>query len=233
MRCVLVSCCGLPAAGKTTFCRSVATDPVAMPTTASSRAPSAATAPPGAQMEELGANVEADILVQVRVSHVCFDEYIDRAHNSRESNSPSGTRANPDPVLGDSDESTDPNQAAEMAPRTENAAVSGDGARLWHEGRRAALAEVEALASAQDEDTSAVKPRSGDRRKNALAPEAPAAVHVVLVDDNMHFRTMRREVFSLARRCACVYMCVCGCVDVFAERHTSTRYCLQPISLPL
>lgn len=217
MRCVLVSCCGLPAAGKTTFCRRIASDdPVTMP--AASWTPTAVPPAPGAQAEELDANREGD--TWIRVSHVCFDEYINCARRRRwpsssENDSPSGTRTNLDPALGTGDESVETNRATEIAPRGGLAAGSEDSARLWHEGRRAALVEVEALASTQNTtDSSTValplvaseaeaSHSSTERRESCLSPEAPA-VHVVLVDDNMHFRTMRHEVLSLARKCACV-----------------------------
>ena len=214
MRCVLVSCCGLPAAGKTTFCRCVAANPVTMP--AVSWTPPAVSAAPGARTETLSPKRERE--ARIRVSHVCFDEYIERAHRRRrpsgtEHSSPSGTRTNPDPVLATGNESAEDNLATEMAPRVAPTDLSGDGARVWHEGRQAALAEVEALASAQETTgaLSAVEaPRpSADRRQSSLCSEAASAMHVVLVDDNMHFRTMRHEVFSLARKCACASQACC------------------------
>lgn len=212
MRCVLVSCCGLPAAGKTTFCRRVVADPAAMP--APSWASSAAPATPaGAQMRKLGANREGN--ARVRVSHVCFDEYIKlarrRCPSSSENSSPSGPRGNYDQALGTEDESVERNRVTEMTPRAGLAAE--DSARLWHEGRRAALAEIEALASTQNtNDSTMAMPTvasaveashsATERKESSLSGEV-SATHVVLVDDNMHFRTMRREVFSLARKCAC------------------------------
>lgn len=209
MRCVLVSCCGLPAAGKTTFCRCVATSPVTMP--AVSWTSLAAPATPGARTETLGA--ERETKARIRVSHVCFDEHIKRSGRRRrrpsssDNSSPSGTRTIPDPVLGTGDETVHTARATEMVPRAGLAAVSEDGARAWHEGRQAALAEIEASASTQNTTTACTveaSHSSADRRPSALSSEAAAsAIHVVLVDDNMHFRTMRHEVFRLARKCEC------------------------------
>lgn len=209
MRCVLVSCCGLPAAGKTTFCRGVvATDPVTMP--AEAWTSSAAPVTPDAHTKTLGANREQK--TRIRVSHTCFDEYIRRAGrrqrpSSGENNSPSETSTALDPPLDAGDESVEANRAIETAPGAGLAAVSEDDVRLWHEGRQAALAEVEALASTQDTtvvaSTVEASHSSTERRLGPLSSETGFAVHVVLVDDNMHFRSMRHEVFSLARRCAC------------------------------
>ncbi|CAB1097169.1 unnamed protein product [Ectocarpus sp. CCAP 1310/34] len=201
MRCVLVSCCGLPAAGKTTFCRSIA---------ASNRFPTQ-----GATDTATDTRVERDSSdcgpiinggPQIWVSHVCFDEYINSAHRPRRQHSRSSNDDEPsfnarisshlspasdvhhkkDQGAGvesgekaelnlgrqagaderDMKESTTYPQtheatgtyavesqgATETTPHTSLAEPPGaseggeDGARWWHDGRRAAMAELEALA---------------------------------------------------------------------------------------
>lgn len=318
MRCVLVSCCGLPAAGKTTFCRSVVAE-------ASSTASSA---PPVADHRSR----EDPVITggpRVRVSHVCFDEHIARARlqcepcSSDDDNKPAPNSVRPlrgvHPVAkvpqerrgvgeeeseigdsrGDDRDSSgarDARNGLRTAPTVsrngETAAVvsttygvgvggrgvsstccaietprvtesartpqeSGDlkggehGARWWHEGRRAAVAEVEALATtpqgrgaspattssgsehqiragealfsvtsppATTSTASVTEAEAGERKidmeeivthpeGDSFAPEegssctgASSGIHVVLADDNMHFRSMRHEVWRLARK---------------------------------
>lgn len=328
MRYVLVSCCGLPAAGKTTFCRSVVSDSTA--TSAVTRSSTTAAA----------ADSQLKHPPQIRVSHVCFDEHIDRARQQRRGssseNSPSSNthqKQQQEEEEQDEEENEDgqernnyrqgsdnerdvtersckhANSAADIdtigttheddsieAPRvTETTQCAGlpeaaatsegggkDGARWWHEGRRAALAEIEDLAAQMQAETitpackaapvitassmttnavaSAAKRRGSSRKEqpihrainsaftttptssaetggsvdsaeiprhgvaNSAAAMAVAeammgfsaerqeiffsaeesTIHLVLADDNMHFRSMRHEVFRLARKCACL-----------------------------
>eukprot|EP00752_Nemacystus_decipiens_P003553 g3278.t1 len=188
-----------------------------MPAAASTSAATTPVATPSAQTDALG--VETTREAQIRVSHVCFDEYIEDAGRQRRPSGndnilPSGIGMNPDP-LDNGDESAEANLATEMAPSAALAAVSEDGARLWREGRQAALAEVEALASARDATAASAADRSSPNgRQCSLSSKAASAVRVVLVDDNLHFRTMRHKVFSLARKYECGYAQVYFPVEV-------------------
>lgn len=303
MRCVLVSCCGLPAAGKTTFCLSIAAG--------------STFATPGATDTATDTRVERDnsgcgpIInggPQIWVSHVCFDEYINSARRRRRQrsrssndNKPSSNaqmcshlspgsdvqrdkkdqgggvesrekaRLNLDRQAGADERDTrkesatyplahggkgkhavESQRATETTshwplPEPAGGSEGGeDGARWWHDGRRAAMAELEALAKGAESggragaetavnsdgtasSSCAMLPamlspetRTGfiDRARlskkgaitsSANSPPKPtetspwtevSTVHVVLADDNMHFRSMRHEVFRLARKCA-------------------------------
>lgn len=108
MRCVLVSCCGLPAAGKTTFCRSVANCTASGATTTFTT-----TAANSSNTSHVATTEEALLLLAsmgamtapttsstkhltrlrdgsaFRVCHVCFDEHIDRARRRRRRPPPS------------------------------------------------------------------------------------------------------------------------------------------------
>lgn len=331
MRCVLVSCCGLPAAGKTTFCRSV----VSESTTTSAVTRTSSTAAAANSQFQNGAIGEGGAKIQV--SHVCFDEHIDRARQRRRrrgKNSPTctthhlqhqqeeeedeeestyGQEERKDCSRGsdERDDYTDKKHKYSTSAgdtgtiyathRSENDNIetrwgtetvqqqqcamlpdaapvsegsSKDGARWWHEGRQAALAEIEAFAAQaqvgvatlgckaslmtassmtantvasavnrrgrrKDERISgAINPASATTPASTMAPaemersidsvEIPkhevanaaatmemtgamvtvsasneeSTMHVVLADDNMHFRSMRHEVFRLARKCA-------------------------------
>eukprot|EP00903_Cladosiphon_okamuranus_P011329 g10680.t1 len=182
---------------------------------------SAAPVSPGPETARLGVNRERES--RVRVSHICFDEYIRRAGRRRppsrgKNNSSSETSTAQDPPLDPGDSSIEASSAAEKAPDAVLTAISEDSARLWHEGRQAALAEVEALASTQDTTVvaSAVEAShsSSERTEGPLSSEPGCAVHVVLLDDNMHFRSMRHEVFILARKYGCGYAQVYFPTDV-------------------
>ncbi|CAN0066865.1 unnamed protein product [Scytosiphon promiscuus] len=319
MRCVLVSCCGLPAAGKTTFCRSLVAD--ASATTSFAASPADARLPRDS-VTEGGA--------QVRVSHVCFDEYIDRArlraelgssdykkpqtpgpHPSRTGllcprgktprerrgtgkiGSERGDSRGCDRGSGDERDSRNGLRAVSPVCRNRDTevvvsatqGVSADGSSTrcaiaksqasesaraasleggehgagwwWHEGRRAAMAEIEALAAAlqvrggspattgsgsecQSRQAQAPSPSTLTKKTVSTASEergeavervfcaeevamhhpagdpvapgdrlsragASSGVHVVLADDNMHFRSMRHEVWRLARKFGCGY----------------------------
>ncbi|CAM9231716.1 unnamed protein product [Ectocarpus fasciculatus] len=313
MRCVLVSCCGLPAAGKTTFCRSIV---------ASSTFPT-----PGATDTATDTRVEQDIFgcgpiinggSQIWVSHVCFDEHIDsarrrwqRSHSSNDSKPSSnaqmcshlspGNEVKPEkkdegegieprekaglnlgrqvgtderdarkeptthPLMNDArgEKAVESQGSTETTPHRALPEVAGgsksseDGARWWHDGRRAAMAELEALAKglksgaragAETAVTSggtvssacatlpatlSAEMREGfiDRARRSTqeastSADSPSArtetspwtelstVHVVLADDNMHFRSMRHEVFRLARKYGCGYAQVFFPTDV-------------------
>ncbi|CAM9181982.1 unnamed protein product [Ectocarpus sp. 8 AP-2014] len=309
MRCVLVSCCGLPAAGKTTFCRSIA---------ASNTFPTQ-----GATDTATDTRVERDSSdcgpiinggPQIWVSHVCFDEYINsarrrrRRQRSRCSNddkpssnarmsshlSPAsdvqrekkdqgagvesrekaelnlGRQAGAD-ERGMKKESTtypltheatgkyavESQGAIETTSHTSLPEPSGaseggeDGARWWHDGRRAAMAELEALAKGAESGARAgaktavtsggtvssacamlpailseeMREGGTDRarlstQEGSTSADSPpkrteaSTVHVVLADDNMHFRSMRHEVFRLARKYGCGYAQVFFPTDV-------------------
>lgn len=276
MRCVLVSCCGLPAAGKTTFCRSLVTTPTFSRTFVEGEST--------AKGAQLGLDAFEGGAPGIRISHVCFDEFIDRARRRRrrgssENNSPSSSLLHLDPPAvtgasphsshvasgvkmrpqqatehrqGRSDEqageqlqgcttATNGEAAAAYSPRLPGGESIGDGigeshadetpqqhgarlaapaegdeddARCWREGRRAALAEIEALAARHggsvDPATavppaaeSATAPALRKREVERFPVSSPSDARViVLADDNMHLRSMRREVFSTARKCA-------------------------------
>lgn len=327
MRCVLVSCCGLPAAGKTTFCRTVFSD-----TTDTSAVSTTSTAAAAAKSQWKNGVIRQGG-AQIRVSHVCFDEHIDRARQRRRrrgENTLSSGQEDEDEkertdgvqdfndyrrTSDDRDDGTDKQQKdgnsvsdadmihaphrcegdsiethretakAQRAGLPEPAAASEsigkDGARWWHEGRRSALAEIEAFAaqvqaevipptcealpvitsssmtastvalaaklsgSSRKEEPMAINPafttipassvtlkQTGDsdssteatrrevassaaavaiaeeiiavsaKRQEGHFPKEESTIHVVLADDNMHFRSMRHEVFRLARKCA-------------------------------
>lgn len=335
MRCVLVSCCGLPAAGKTTFCRSV----VSKSTTTSAVTKTSATA--AAADSHLKNDAVGEKGPQIRVSHVCFDEHIDRARQRQrrrcegtasssihqqqqkqeeeqgeeesefgqerrdyrrgggERDGGTDKRHTYGKSTGDTDmigathrseddsieapRVTDTAQCAGLREAASSPEGSGkDGARWWHEGRRAALAEIEHFAAQAQEmatpsckappvntassmtvstvplaskrrgtsrkkepihkgvcPTSTVSPAStvasaetgcsvdsteeprheladsaaaiamaeammavSPERQNNYLSEEKSAIHLVLADDNMHFRSMRHEVFRLARACA-------------------------------
>ncbi|CAM9316503.1 unnamed protein product [Discosporangium mesarthrocarpum] len=67
----------------------------------------------------------------------------------------------------------------------------GSPSHWWHEARRDALTAVVAAAS-----SSATKTYEGGGN---------TGVHMVLVDDNMHFRSMRHEIMVVAREHSCGY----------------------------
>lgn len=101
MRCVLVSCCGLPAAGKTTFCRSVAnctapgttTTPTTTDASSSNTRHVAKTEEALLLLASMGAMTAPTSSTKhfirlrdgsvFRVRHVSFDEHIDRARRRR------------------------------------------------------------------------------------------------------------------------------------------------------
>lgn len=218
MTCVLVSCCGLPAAGKTSFCRTF-TDSAAYSGTIRTSSTLLAGFP-------------------VIVSHVCFDDHISLAHerSRRLSRETAATRAKAVKIGSPSHESnrarpSDAQQGADIESvlRSEgsNGIIErtpreGDGPSWWHEGRRDAMAVVASLAARYSASRTAVTgqrvghggqeievgvatvPEEGDGRgdnRRARSNEKRQVLHVVLVDDNMHFRSMRHEVQRLARTC--------------------------------
>lgn len=167
MPCVLVSCCGLPAAGKTTFCRAVVRAGVKFSEDGSENPYSGVSA------------------ARVFVSHVCFDDYVERAMGQATGTFDTG-RDKPVTVHGQSVQHDDVEVRTcdqDSWQRTEEATS------WWHEGRREALAAVESLAAAE-------VPLSD---QHGLQSEEGDILHVVLADDNMHFRSMRHEVLNIAR----------------------------------
>lgn len=237
MRCVLVSCCGIPASGKTTFCRSVTDSATSGSPVSRKNAGIVNTAfaqPPPPSLDTEGVTSSASSAIArtcpsrdvpcVGVSHVCFDDHIDRARRRRTA------PGNPEYEMGvrcfdgrkthdgggrisDCSSEGGPNRAQRTIFRDRGR----DGAEWWHEGRRDAMTELEALAVG----TESVRPSSTSvamaKGTNATGVEAPAGVqnacceldggpqesiplHVVLADDNMHFRSMRHEVLRLARK---------------------------------
>lgn len=295
MPCVLVSCCGLPAAGKTTFCRSIingytASCPVPSSPKASTHVsddfvtspipdsvdPSNEFVTPelilpagegkGSTGKVADANTPQKLRLRghtsktktlrlkdqplvIQVSHVCFDEHIDRAcrhYRHRHRNRPSGTNGasqqeeeEGERVPGGDEGgqvdsvSIEEHRSVEEISETYRYAVKHgcellDGgesyAEWWHEGRRGAMAKVEALAAAAAATRTTPDPLSNfslAELKSALeegtyfqaaeerdtqiqggeGQQTNTLMQVVLVDDNMHFRSMRHEVLRIARTC--------------------------------
>lgn len=272
MSCVLVSCCGLPAAGKTSFCRSVvehiATDAgpltVAVNTLADATTARDVFAPPSpnaTQNKSTGASTFKKVQhrvkddTSVRVSHVCFDEYIEGArcrHEQRQcdrrrvrcqNDRPFWTNGERPPTNREEDEFTEHQEMQDPFESIKNregdnierkdidTMAFGDGAarvdapeespgnrsaekgtHWWHEGRRDALGEIKKLAAAAaaaqtDERTHSscadgTKPTMSESMSNlrrGRTDRKTSLLHVVLADDNMHFRSMRHEVLHLAR----------------------------------
>lgn len=168
------------------------------------------------------------VWTSIRVSHVCFDEYIDLARRRR--------NAGPVGEGGIND------GAARQRVDCEDAGVEGAGrgacskgklddnvrceevnadekdggeeAEAWHEGRSCAMAKVEALAREVDSQSVymaglsvttgvAASPlaKSSLEEKNLNCSRGYASLHLVIADDNMHFRSMRHDVLRLARKC--------------------------------
>lgn len=117
--------------------------------------------------------------MHVFVSHVCFDAYTDEARRCLQDST--GIR-----------ETVNATDLATLNCKKEtNGSVKkkGDQALWWHEGRQRALAAVEALA--------AMERLPGEQEESHGGAEK--ALHIVLADDNMHFRSMRHEILRLAR----------------------------------
>ena len=236
---MLVSCCGIPASGKTTFCRSI------VHCAAFDRPddrPESGICLKRPSTDAAMTKMNREGRTCIRVSHVCFDEHIDLARRRRSARSRApeageeGRGHGAVRLDGENRESEDREQAGSetavnAAFSTENMdgnALVGEGRRssafqngeggagYWHEGRREAMAEVEALAAG----TRVTKPSSADttRRAGIDMPDGhggakvnqvqgqegdrrDASLHVVLADDNMHFRSMRHDVLCLARKC--------------------------------
>lgn len=162
---------------------------------------------------------------RVKISHVCYDDYIHEAHR-RISCAPlkSGLSLEgeeEDEEKGDQEKqentcvvdvtNTEDNRDTEKAPQTESS-VAGDtdGAKWWHGGRRDAMAVIENLAGggrtavATDTRSTFDFVTEGEGWVDGMGEGT--LLHVVLADDNMHFRSMRHEVLQVARTCE-----KCGC----------------------
>ncbi|CAM9200089.1 unnamed protein product [Choristocarpus tenellus] len=170
---VLVCCCGIPASGKSTFCRELC------------------------QKVHSGClqshRTCAEALAISKVTHVCFDDYIDDAKPvaNEISGSPQVERGYVNEVVVEADAS-------------ESVTL-----QWWHQARHRAMAAAEAeIVSAYS------VPKGGESR----------GVHVVLLDDNMHFRSMRHEALVVARSNMCGYAQVYFPVPVgIAIERDSTR----------
>lgn len=167
------------------------------------------------------------VWTSIKVSHVCFDEYIDLARRRRNAGSVGEGDINDRAARQRVDcedageESTgrgtcskgkldDTVRCEEM-----NADVKdgGEEAEAWHEGRSCAMAKVEALAREVDSQSAymaglsvtgaaAIPSGKSSLEENQNGSRGYAwALHVVIADDNMHFRSMRHDVLRLARKC--------------------------------
>lgn len=224
---MLVSCCGLPAAGKTSFCRSIVNCGAPLHQSPSPSTPS----------------------YGVHVTHICFDKYIDLAlQRARQPQHSPAQRRAVGPKIGGLPDKAENSNTGEKQPdevaRDPQYSTRRDGSTLhcdnnngavdeiqereeeaawWHEGRRDAMAAVEALAArnpalaaavvqgqevreeaqTNGNDTTRTGPCGWGSAKEEYVrcEENEQSVFVVLVDDNMHFRSMRHEVLRLAREC--------------------------------
>ena len=142
-----------------------------------------------------------------------------RTHHSGEGEAREEARRYIEEGPGDRDENASTQNGAESDTNTTAAGVEADAmqhgwaedeedtARWWHAGRRDAIGEIEALLAASRSravnsppspgPTAEAVASVGDRRSG----HDETVTDVVIADDNMHFRSMRHEVFCLARKC--------------------------------
>lgn len=174
--------------------------------------------------------LDDDTTSRVKISHVCYDEYIDaarqRVSRARLKNGLSLGDEEKDERKGDTEDtreelsctvdattSEDSHDTNKSSLATESVAGrTDDGADWWHEGRRDAMAMIEALAAGR-RTPAAINTRSTfdfvvEGERGVDGEEEEALLHVVLADDNMHFRSMRHEVLRVARSCEILF---CSC----------------------
>lgn len=156
---------------------------------------------------------------RVKISHICYDEYIHEAHRrtscaplksglsleGEEKGEEKGHKEEQENTCAVDVINAEDNRDTEKAFQTESVAGDTDGAKWWHGGRRDAMAVIENLA-AGGKTAAATNTRStfdlvtgGEGRVDGIGEGT--LLHVVLADDNMHFRSMRHEVLQVARTC--------------------------------
>eukprot|EP00611_Tribonema_gayanum_P031966 TRINITY_DN9379_c0_g1_i2.p1 TRINITY_DN9379_c0_g1~~TRINITY_DN9379_c0_g1_i2.p1 ORF type:complete len:205 (-),score=2.90 TRINITY_DN9379_c0_g1_i2:17-631(-) len=93
----------------------------------------------------------------------------------------------------------------------------------WRQGRSAAMAHLEALVNEFIGDKA---PSDRDGGQSASADQSNTGVaHVILADDNMHYRRMRHDVLQLARRRGCAFAVVYLPMDAAtAEQRNASRH---------